>query len=206
VIPAVPGGPDLAGEKRALRRRILALRDALDSKARAEASRAIATKLLALPGYREARVVLAYLTFGSEFDTTAFVEDVLASDRTLVLPRIERGTHSLVLHAVPALCGTLVPGPWDIREPDPAVCAVVAPQAVEFVLVPGLAFSAHCERLGYGGGFYDRLLPRIPAHACRACAAFDVQIVERLPIGDTDQRVSCVLTETRAFPLQSPAA
>jgi 5-formyltetrahydrofolate cyclo-ligase len=63
------------------------------------------------------------------------------------------------------------------------------------MLVPGVAFTASGSRLGYGGGFYDRLLASFDRRVARIAAAFDLQMVDQLPEGPRDQRVDRVVTE-----------
>ena len=193
-------GPANADAKSALRSRILALRDALPAAERARASAAVSTIILGTPAFREAEVVLAYLSFGSEFDTAALVGDVIASGRTLVLPRVVRGSRLLALHAVADPVHDVAPGRWGIREPREERCPAIDPARVDFVLVPGVAFTGRGERLGYGGGYYDRLIPRLDARAALVAAAFSVQICDAVPIEPTDRRVDRVVTERAQYP------
>jgi 5-formyltetrahydrofolate cyclo-ligase len=67
------------------------------------------------------------------------------------------------------------------------------------VLVPGVAFDIEGARLGYGGGFYDRLLPLLPPDAHRIAGAFDVQVIEQVPVAAHDARVHRIVTETRGL-------
>ena len=69
-------------------------------------------------------------------------------------------------------------GVWGIRQPR-ADCPAAAASQVDFVLVPGVAFTARCERLGYGGGFYDRFIRGLASRPALVAAAFSVQVVRR---------------------------
>jgi len=89
----------------------------------------------------------------------------------------------------------LVPGVWGIREPRPECCEPAPPDSIDFVLVPGLGFDASGGRLGYGGGFYDRLLVHVPEATPRVAAAFSMQLVEAVPMGERDKYVNAVVTE-----------
>jgi 5-formyltetrahydrofolate cyclo-ligase len=186
----------LRSAKKALRASVIARRDALDAETRRRDSQAITAKLLTLPEYRASGVVCAYASFGSEFDSAAFCSDVVASGKRLLLPRINRAARMLELREVKNLGGDLVAGVWGIREPAER-CAVVPWSAVEFLLVPGVAFTATGERLGYGGGFYDRLLSGLNAKTPRVVAAFSLQVVDSIPTGPNDQRVHLIVTENR---------
>src|SRR3954468_16375934 len=180
--------------KATLRKTILARRDAVDVATRARHSSIIAAKLLALPAYHSADTVAAYASFGSEFDTSQFLAGTLAAGKQLGLPRINRALRALELRQVIDLNGDLVAGVWGIPEPAPR-CTIVDPKNVEFMLVPGVAFSPSGARLGYGGGYYDRLIASLDARTICIAAAFHLQVVAELPEAPHDQRVSAVLTE-----------
>lgn len=192
--------PQPAAAKAALRREILARRDALDSDARARRSAAALTRVVALDVCRRARVVLGYASFGSELDTRAFLRDTLASGRTLVLPRVDREGRRLVLHQVRDLDADLRPGTSGIPEPVPGRCPAVAPAAVDFVLVPGVVFDPDGGRIGYGAGYYDRLLAAWPGPVpALVAAAFELQVVPIVPVLANDRRVDVVATESRIY-------
>ena len=180
--------------KAQLRAAMIARRDAAKVASRIRHSQAITQKLCALPEYRAATMVAAYASFGSELDTAEFLARILADGKLLLLPRINRAQRALELRQVKDLAGDLVAGVWGIREPAER-CRMVSPAQVDFMLVPGVAFTAGGARLGYGGGFYDRLLTSLDQHAVRIAAAFDLQIVEHIPEGPHDQRVGKVVTE-----------
>lgn len=192
--------PHPAAAKSALRREILARRDALDPEVRSARSGSALDRVLRVPEFRAATVVLAYASFGSELETRPLLDDVLAGGRRLVLPRVDRQARRLVLHEVRTLAADLLPGTWGIPEPAPARCRVVAPHEVEFVLVPGVAFDPDGGRVGYGAGFYDRLLgewpPPLPP---LVAAAFELQIVPAVPVLPTDHRVDLIATESRTY-------
>jgi 5-formyltetrahydrofolate cyclo-ligase len=180
--------------KAALRRQLIAARDALPPATRRELSARITPQLLALDAYRQASCVLAYMSFGSEFDTAALVTDALASGRQLCLPRVDRNTRRLELHYVENPDRDLQTGTWGIREPR-AECPPADLARIDFVLLPGVAFTPQCDRLGYGGGFYDRLITRFASRPPLVAASFALQIRDAIPLDASDQRVDVVITE-----------
>jgi 5-formyltetrahydrofolate cyclo-ligase len=186
--------------KAELRRRILARRDALAPERRASLSAVIFQTIRALPALASARRVLAYSSFGSEPSTAPFLEAVLDGGKALVLPRIDRANRRLALHRVTALATDLRPGVWGIAEPDPARCPPVAVETVEFVLVPGVVFDVEGGRIGYGAGYYDRLLAGCAPGTLLIAAAFELQVVDSVPMAEHDRRVDRVVTEQRIYP------
>jgi 5-formyltetrahydrofolate cyclo-ligase len=159
---------------------------------------------LALPAFLEARGVLAYLSFGSEFPTLPFVNALLARGCELALPKVDREKRQLAIYLVKALESDTTAGVWGIREPDPLRCAVADLRAIDAVLVPGVAFSRTCERLGYGGGYYDRLLGGWPERPPLVAAAFELQICDELPVGPNDRPVDLVVTERASYRRAQP--
>ena len=170
-------------------------RENLSPDVRAAFSRRITDALIALPEYRRGSAVLAYMSMGAEFETGAFVQRVLADGKILVLPRVNRELRRLDLFAVRDLDAELAPGVWGIGEPVPERCQTFLAQDIGFALVPGLGFDARGGRLGYGGGFYDRLLAGLPASLPRVAAAFFIQMLEAVPMESHDQYVDVVVTE-----------
>ena len=192
---------DPVATKAALRREVLARRDALDPVARARLSSIALSRVSALSEYRQARAVLGYASFGSELDTRPLLHEVLASGRMLVLPRVDRAARRLALHEVRALDAELRPGTWGIPEPAPERCRSVWPGEIDFVLVPGLVFDRAGGRIGYGAGYYDRLLTAWPEPApSLVAAAFELQVVPAVPVLATDRRVDLVVTESGIYP------
>lgn len=178
---------------------MLARRDALPASERRLLSERITKRLLALAAYRGARCVMAYASFGSELDTGDFIADVLAQGKELVLPRVERGSRALQLHAVEDPARQLGPGVWGIPQPRADLCPLVPISRVDFVLVPGVAFTPRCERLGYGGGYYDGFIRGLARRPPLVAAAFALQVLPALPMSETDQRVDLVVTEDAQY-------
>ena len=192
--------PGSITDKASLRRAILARRDAFAAPDRDDATRHITEQLLRLSEFDSAGSVLAYLSFGSEYDTTEFVAAILARGKSLVLPRVNRQQRRLEVFLVTDLACDVASGIWGIREPRPDRCLPAETARIGLILAPGVAFTSHCDRLGYGGGFYDGLLSQWthPRPAVIA-AAFGLQIVDALPMGPTDVPVDMVVTEDALY-------
>ena len=190
---------DIKSAKAALRKSVLAARDALDPALRAAASAAITDALTALPAFTAARTVLAYAGFGSEIDTAPLLAATLAAGKTLVLPRVDSASRMLRLYVVRDPDADLVAGVWGIREPDPARCPAADPATIDFALLPCVALTPRGERLGYGGGFCDRLIGSFHRRPPLVAACFAVQLQDSVPLEPTDQRVDGVLTERAAY-------
>jgi 5-formyltetrahydrofolate cyclo-ligase len=178
---------------------VLAERDALDANLRTALSKAITARLLALDSYRAAGCLAAYVSFGSEFETGGLISDVLARGKTLALPRVDRDSRGLKFYAVQNPERELAAGVWGIRQPRPELCPEVPSASLEFVLVPGVAFTRLCARLGYGGGYYDGFIRSLARRPALVAGAFSVQILPALPVSEHDQSVDCVVTENAEY-------
>ncbi len=175
---------------------MLARREALSAVQRRALSERITARLLGLEACRKARCVMAYMGFGSEFETAAFIADLLAQKKKLVLPRVERGSRALGLYAVSDPASELEAGVWGIQQPRADACPAVPSAEIGLVLVPGVAFTSRCERLGYGGGYYDGFIRSLGAQRpALVAAAFALQVVTELPLSETDPLVDRVVTE-----------
>ena len=193
----------IAAKKRT-RHDVLAARDALTQSEREHKSAAITARLVGLldvadRGTSPVRTVAAYLSFGTEFDSAGFVDAVMAKGLRLVLPRVNRETRRIDFFSVTDLARSLVAGTWGILEPDPVRCALADARGIDFMLVPGVAFTRRCERLGYGGGFYDAAIGTLRTGVTTVAATFAVQIVDHLALEPHDRSVDFVVTESDVY-------
>jgi 5-formyltetrahydrofolate cyclo-ligase len=190
--------PEPSQEKQRLRREMIARRDAMPAAERERLAAAMARRVTTLAEYRSARTVLATMSIGSEWSTAPFLESARADGKMLVLPRIsDAKPKRLELYSVADLAADLVPGVWNIPEPDPARCRKVDLCAVDFALVPALAVDRDRYRLGYGAGYFDGLLGSRQVKPYCVTALPSAFIVERLPHEPHDVPVDAVLGEER---------
>jgi 5-formyltetrahydrofolate cyclo-ligase len=149
--------------------------------------------------WRRSRIVMVFLDFGSEVATAFVVERALAEGRTVAVPKTEVAERGLVVSVLADYPGDLAPGTWGIPEPRPGCLRPLPPDQVDLVLVPGVAFDPEGNRLGYGGGFYDRFLPLLRPGTPTVAPAFELQVVERVETGVYDIPVDLVVTEERVI-------
>ena len=195
----LPGSSERPTERKAeIRRAALARRDALTAEVRAAASRAIVERLMASAEFIHASTVLAYASFGSEIETRPLLEAAIAGGKRLLLPRVDRASAALDVHVVKDLATDLRAGGWGIPEPHPETCPGCGAEEADWILVPGAAFDRRGGRIGYGRGYYDKLLAAVRAAGSGAplvAAAFEVQLVDEVPMEAHDVRVDMVITE-----------
>ena len=181
---------ELKRAKREVRRRVLAARDAIDPADRARAAVAVADRVLALPEIVGATTVLAFSSFGSELSTLPLIDALVGRGVVVGLPVI--------------VDGNLEGRSWRPGEPtsetwfgaqEPVGGDVIDPSAIDVIVTPAVAVDPAGRRVGYGGGFYDRFLPRTRADAFRVAVVLPEQLVrEELPAGAFDLRVHAIVT------------
>jgi 5-formyltetrahydrofolate cyclo-ligase len=173
--------------KSELRASVRARRDAWPAADRAAASARLSAEIAAR--HSLAGTVMSYAAFGSEVDLAAVHDEVRRSGGRLLVPRVD-GTDIVAVELV--VDGEQVVSAFGIAEPTgPAI----DPQAIDLVLVPGVAFDPHGGRLGYGAGYYDRFLPRLRPGTPRVGVCFALQVVDAVPRLPHDVAVDVVLTE-----------
>lgn len=181
-------------DKAALRAAIRETRRSIPQPERDAAASAIARAIASVPELAGAGVVLAYCANAEEIDPAPAVEELRARGARIAYPRVT-GPGTLDLHEVGDVC-ELAPGAFSLDEPA-AHHPAVDPRDVDAVLVPGVVFDLRGHRVGYGGGFYDRLLADLAPECVRIGLAFDSQVVGRLPEEEHDIAVDVLVTPTR---------
>ena len=189
---------DCAGEKKALRKRILALRDALSFDERQRKSAVIQSRLFSLPQFIASRTVALFVSFRSEVLTESIIRGALSLSKVIAVPVTDLARKQLSLSRITDYDTDLAPGTWGIPEPKPDRIRPVTSDELDLVITPGAAFDRQGRRLGYGGGFYDGLLKSMTVRkpAIALALAFALQIVDEVPFDPShDQPVDMIITE-----------
>lgn len=173
--------------KPVLRELLKKMRDQLDPELVKKWNHSLHQKLWRLPQYRNAEVVMLYLSFGSEVDTWPLLEQAWTDGKRTLAPKVRRYPKELLAVEITAKTD-LEPSFWGVYEPvsDQAF----DPAAIDLVVVPGLAFNHKGYRLGYGGGYYDRFLPQVRGFKVGLCYP---PFLQEIPVEPWDQAVDCVL-------------
>lgn len=144
--------------KGAERERLVTLRDALPEADRARVDGAILSRCQGLDAWRNAGVILTYLSMGSEVDTHPLIQLAWKFGKVVALPYCVPRTRQMRWYAVDSLEG-LVRSRFGVLQPDPHAFGEVDPSGPgRLAIVPALCFDRAGYRLGYGGGFYDTFL------------------------------------------------
>src|SRR5580658_8942430 len=216
----------VADDKKHLRAILSDCRAALAPELAAKLSAAVQRRVLASDLYRDARAIVLYAAQQAghqEVATSLLLVHALGSGRAVFFPRLdpridhdhERGRDGVVRRIVAARvrdAGDLVPGAFGILEP-PAGAEIAALSALgsasTLICVPGLAFTLQGDRLGRGGGHYDRFLAEVGPEAISVGFAYSFQLLDRIPHEEFDRRLNFIVTESNVHraceaPLPAP--
>lgn len=176
-------------EKNQLRRSLSRKRSALSSRRKQEAS---LKALSAVSGnLSNHKAILSYASFKSELCTHS-INRHLALKGLLLLPRI-KGSSLQIYHVKNPLT-QLAKNSKGILEPIPELCEEADPADITLALIPGLAFDFNNNRLGYGGGYYDRFLPRLSSNASIFGLGYEEQFqIDPLPVNEADYTLDGLL-------------
>lgn len=163
-------------------------------------SRAIAERLCELGAFQRARVIAAYVAMRGEADPGPIVEAARAAGKSVVLPRVSWERECLDLCEVGA-GDALDESGMGFMQPR-ADAAAIADDRVDLVIVPALAVDGRGHRVGWGKGFYDRLLASLD-WAVSVAIVFDFQLVDEVPDTPGDVPVHRIVTDRQT--LQTPS-
>jgi len=172
----------IAAEKKALRQRMSALRDACDPAERAVLSACIITEIEAVMRVRKVKVLHSFLPMGSEVDLFPLLDRAVAKGIAVYAPKSLKGRVMENYRYTGQQ--DLVPGVFGTRHP----AGDAYTGTFDLIIVPGLAFTAKGHRLGYGAGYYDTFLPQHP-EAFTVAVCFPFQVVASLPVEGHDHVV-----------------
>lgn len=185
--------------KKKLRRAVIERRNQLSKAEIEQKSSAIAERLYSLSAYRKAAIVMFFISFGSEVITRCMVEETINRGKRPLAPKPVPENREIIPSEIIDWDKDLVPGAYKILEPAEKALRPVHPREIDLLIVPGVAFDSRGNRLGYGGGYYDRFFARLRADVLLAAIAFELQVVPRVPVDRWDRPVDCIITENRVI-------
>ena len=185
-------------DKTDLRKMMISRRDALSESERIKLSARIAKRLFSMKEYMDATIVLSYASFRSEVITDEINKKVIKDGKKLYLPKTYVKEHRMIFYRVMDPDSDLVTGAMGIPEPYTGADKFERDHLFDkiLILMPCVAYDDSGNRLGYGGGFYDRFLSddlRLTEHTI--LLAYEIQRAEHIPSEPNDIRPKLFLTE-----------
>lgn len=190
-------------QKDRLRQSVLQKRMALSPAAVTEKSNRIINKILTWSEYLKADTIMTYLDFRNEVQTERLVLHSMEVGKQVVVTATETKERRLIPSLIQRYPEGLHIGRWGIREPQPQFMRPIALAEIDLVLVPGVAFDLQGNRLGYGGGYYDRFLARLWPEVVFAALAFELQVQTQVYAAPHDIPIHYLITEERLIKISS---
>lgn len=182
---------DVAKEKLKLRKELLEKRNALGDAEGKEKSLAICGRLISLPEYVNAEYIFSYIPVRHEVDIIPILEKAFLMGKRVAVPRCLDKNGHMDFFEIWSF-GDLENGAFNIPEPKMSCPKVEVKNGV--MLIPGVGFDKQKNRLGYGGGYYDRFIG-ISEGVCYIAPAYELQVTEMLPVEEHDRKVDKIVTE-----------
>lgn len=154
-------------------------------------------QLSTLDIYKKAKIVMVYIDFRNEVKTHFIIEDLLKSNKNVIIPISVPETKEMILSQLLNPKEELIKGTYGILEPKEEYIRKVDPAILDLIIMPGVAFDKRGYRVGYGGGYYDRFLDKLSKATPSIALSFDLQIVDKVPNDCFDYPVDTIITETQ---------
>lgn len=184
-------------EKSKLRYDYLKIRDRLEPALRHAYSDIILSRIKKLKEYQDSKLVMFYLSYGSEVITDVMINEFLADGKDVAVPVIQNPGDGIMTAVKINKLEDCFEKVYGIRQPEFNEDEVVSKNEIDLIFVPGIVFdSNNGYRVGYGKGYYDRWLAGTDISK-RVGLAFEVQLIDKLPTGKYDLPVGRILTEKR---------
>lgn len=183
--------------KKIIRQEILNLRKVLTAEEVASKSESIFNRLASSPMFVKSKNVMVYMDFKNEVRTHLIIDYLLKNEKRTVVPITISGTRNMILSQLLDPNKELERNSYGIPEPKPQYVRKVNPELLDLVIVPGVAFDIGGYRIGYGGGYYDAFFNKLEKPIISIALAFDLQIIESVPVEDHDRPVNYIFTESR---------
>ncbi|MBQ6456210.1 MAG: 5-formyltetrahydrofolate cyclo-ligase [Mogibacterium sp.] len=187
---------DLKANKKELRKEKIRAREALSEEDRIRFSADICGRIVRTPEYAEASTVFVYKWVRGEVRLDELEKQAASDGKRLIYPLCVSQTEMLAVEPGAGDDAWTDSGYMGIMEPVAEKGTATDPADIDLVIAPCSSFDERCGRLGMGGGFYDRYLPKC-VRARIIAAAFETQRSEEIPLGEYDFPVDAVATEER---------
>jgi 5-formyltetrahydrofolate cyclo-ligase len=180
-----------------IRKAILSQRASLDLSECQEKSNKIKERLFKLPEFIQHNNIMLYMALPGEVQTQDMVRETIRLGKRVILPKVAPDGQNLLLSEVKDLDRELKTGMFGILEPKEEFYRPVSLDELNLIILPGVAFDLRGYRIGFGKGFYDRLLSKARTTIITIGLSFDFQLVAEIPAVKHDMKVDKIITERR---------
>ncbi|MCS7179740.1 MAG: 5-formyltetrahydrofolate cyclo-ligase [bacterium] len=181
-------------KKKEIREKIREIRETLDFKEWEEKSLKIQERFLLTDYYKNSKVIFTYFHFDREVKTDIIIKKCFEDEKIVCIPYIDWKSKVLIPSEIKSFDEII-----EIKGiPGPKILNPVEIDKIDIIIVPGVVFDIYKNRIGMGGGFYDRYLKDISEKTLKVALSFDFQVLnEELPVDKKDIKVNKIITEER---------
>lgn len=179
--------------KKELRKHIISRRDEISVEDRKYKDKLIFNKTIELKEFINAKSIFIFVSFGSEVDTHEIIKHALTLGKKISIPLVNKESKTMEAREISSL-EDMKEGYYGILEPSENAL-VMNPGEIDLIIMPGVAFDLKGGRIGYGAGFYDKFLVKVPSATPKIALAYDMQRVEEVPMDTYDVKIDGVITE-----------
>lgn len=184
-------------EKKVLRNEILEIRDSLNNNEKELMDNKIFNELINTDLYKRSINIFIYISFSNEINTRNIIEKAFKDKKNVFIPKVYKDDKLMKAIKLNSI-DELKKNSMGILEPiDDS--NYIEKENIDLIVVPGVVFDKECNRIGYGGGYYDRYLKDIKSKKNKIALAYDLQIVDKIESEVHDIKVDYIITNTRAL-------
>ncbi|MFO7754093.1 MAG: 5-formyltetrahydrofolate cyclo-ligase [Desulfobacteraceae bacterium] len=164
-----------------------------------EKQKTIENKLFEFANFIEASAVFVYTGKAGEIPAENIIKRALELEKSIVLPGYAGLKNAVNLYRINEFPSDLVENDNGVPEPDPGKCKKVKPEEIEVALIPGLVFDDKGGRMGFGDGFYKKLITQLPETCRKISLAFEEQVVDQVNMDSRKHSVDIIITDKRVI-------
>jgi len=185
--------------KQTIKSGILEKRKSFSKEEVREKSEQIKERLCSLDEFKKSKNILTYVSFNNEVDTINTIKGLLdKNEKKVIVPFVEKGNPILQLSEIKDF-NDLEPKTYGILEPMEYKIKKFDIGKLDLVIVPGVVFDKNGHRIGYGYGYYDRLLGKLNENATKIGLCYEFQLIEKIPEERHDVPMDIIVTEEKVF-------
>mgnify|MGYP001587048382 CR=1 FL=1 len=153
--------------------------------------------LMELPEFINCKNIMLYLSFNKEVDTYPLITWCFDNGKTVIAPYCIQAERKIIPFKINNLTNDLTKSTFGVMQPKHDLLEEANMEDIDLIIVPGVVFDVHCNRIGFGAGYYDRFLPKKSKNTSTIGIAYDYQIMDKIPTSKYDVPLDLIITEKR---------
>lgn len=188
--------------KKELRKKVLEARETISDEELDRRSKIILEKVKEIDAFKKSKTIMIYVSYGKEINTHNFIPECISMGKNVITPICRYSDRTLILGKTKSFPEGFRMTKYGILELDPDECEQVDAKDIDLIIMPGVAFTERGDRMGYGGGYYDRLLSSASKNLVTIAPVLQEFIFDEIPLEEHDIPMDYVITEEKVFKLK----